>query len=129
MLEVPEAVATAHKVEDVAVMQDPVEDGDGQNLVAGENLHVAGAAPYLDRFTEQDERDRVGAPFEGDRAVRGDASGDANVERLGRWHREPGGQITTSPPTHTLGSDAQSAWARAPDGITPPGGAQSRTSP
>ena len=36
VLEVPEPVASALDVEDMSAVQQPVEDGGGQNLIAGE---------------------------------------------------------------------------------------------
>ena len=55
MLEVAETVAAALDVEDVAVVEEPVEDGGGEDLVAGQEF-----GPVLDAFVGGDE-DRAAA--------------------------------------------------------------------
>lgn len=61
-LELPQPVASALDVEDVAVMQEPVEDGGGQDLVAGEDLR-----PGLDALVGGDD-DRALLVAVGDQA-------------------------------------------------------------
>ncbi len=62
MLEVAEAVAASLDVEHVTMMQQPIEDGGGEDLVAGQELR-----PVLDAFVGGDE-DRAAAVAIGDEA-------------------------------------------------------------